>query len=172
MTSRRPYLIRAIVEWIEDNGWTPHILVSTEHEGVTVPPGHAEDGHITLNVSLSATSQRVLGNDEIHFSARFGGNPYQISFPPDAVLAVVARENGQGLVLGPDSEPVINDGDEPMSDALEDVIAPENAKRRRDDFAAGLSLVESGRDADSDDDSGDDEPPPRPNGPPRLRVVK
>lgn len=168
MTSRRPYLIRAIVEWIEDNGWTPHILVSSEHENVVIPPGHAEDGHITLNASLTATSRRVLGNDEIHFSARFGGHPFNISFPPSAVLAVLSRENGQGLVLGPDSERVITDGDDsPDSQGNSEPMLDQPPVE-----GAGLTLVESSREQSDSDDGPDDEPPPRPNGPPNLRIVK
>jgi stringent starvation protein B len=102
MTSSRPYLIRAIHEWIIDNGMTPHIVVSAESEGVRVPPEYVKDGQISLNVSESAVHGFSMDNDWILFDARFGGKSFQVSVPIVAVLAIFARENGAGMSFGED----------------------------------------------------------------------
>ncbi len=100
ITSRRPYLIRAMVDWAIDNGLTPHIVVATDAAGVEVPHQYAQDGKITLNISPRAAQGLVIERDGIRFSARFGGRPWQVRVPPGAVLAVYARENGEGVVFG------------------------------------------------------------------------
>ncbi len=97
MTPNRPYLIRAIHEWILDNELTPQLIVDAEMEGVSIPPGYAVDGKIVLNVSTSATQGLELSNEGVCFSARFGGKPYPIDVPVRAILAIYARENGRGL---------------------------------------------------------------------------
>jgi len=113
MTSSRPYLIRAIWQWISDNGLTPHLLVNTGREGVEVPAEFVQDGRIVLNVSASAVRDLDLGDDWISFSARFGGTPRSILVPVPAVLGIYARENGQGMAFpdGPDGQPPA-DGDD------------------------------------------------------------
>lgn len=100
MTPSRPYLIRALYEWIVDNGLTPHILVNAEYAGVVVPTQYIHEGRIVLNITPSAISHLQLGNDLIEFSARFSGASHAIRIPPRAVLAVYARENGQGMAFG------------------------------------------------------------------------
>ncbi|MDG4554314.1 MAG: ClpXP protease specificity-enhancing factor [Candidatus Competibacter sp.] len=100
MTSTRPYLIRALYEWIEDNGLTPHILVNAELPGVEVPKQHVRDGQIVLNVHSIAVRDLRLGNEQIEFNARFGGVARAVYIPIAAVLAIYARENGQGMVFG------------------------------------------------------------------------
>lgn len=102
MTSSRPYLIRAVYEWIVDNGLTPYLLVNAQVSGVSVPMQFVENGKIVLNVAPRAVQGFVMGNDMIHFSARFGGAPMNVVVPPYAVLAVYAKENGQGMVFGED----------------------------------------------------------------------
>lgn len=99
MTSSRPYIFRAINEWITDNGLTPYVLVNAEYAGVSVPGQHVENGKIILNISPRAISDWRLDNDWISFSARFGGKSCEISFPVHAVLAIYARENGKGMVF-------------------------------------------------------------------------
>ena len=106
MTSSRPYLIRAIHEWILDNVMTPHMLVDVEGEGVDVPRQHGQNGRIVLNISPQAVEGLMLGNDAIGFRARFGGISTDVYVPIDAVLAVYARENGRGMVFSEeDGEP-------------------------------------------------------------------
>jgi stringent starvation protein B len=99
VTSSRPYLIRAIYDWLIDNGLTPHLLVDADQPGVEVPRAHVKDGQIVLNVSPSAVHQLELGNDLIRFAARFGGQPMTVFLPPAAVLGIYARENGRGMVF-------------------------------------------------------------------------
>jgi stringent starvation protein B len=112
MTSTRPYLIRALYEWIEDNGMTPHILVDADQPGVTVPKQHVREGQIILNINPAAVRDLRLGNDWIEFNARFGGVARNVQIPISAVLAIYARENGQGMAFGEektdDSEPPPN----------------------------------------------------------------
>jgi stringent starvation protein B len=98
--SRRPYLIRAIYEWAVDNNLTPYLVVAAEQPGVVVPPGYARDGRITLDISPMAVRSLDLRQDPIHFSARFGGRSYDIWVPSGAVVAVFARENGEGMLFG------------------------------------------------------------------------
>lgn len=99
MTPSRPYLIRAVYQWLLDNGLTPHLLVDADLPGVRVPVAHVKDGQIVLNVSPTAVQRLELGNDMIHFEARFGGQPMTVWIPPVAVLGVYARENGRGMVF-------------------------------------------------------------------------
>lgn len=99
MTSNRPYLIRALYEWLVDNDLTPYLLVDANHEAVHVPTRYVEEGRIVLNVSPSAVRDLSLGNDLVAFEARFGGSAFAISLPPEAVLGVYARENGKGMLF-------------------------------------------------------------------------
>lgn len=102
MTSNRPYLIRALYEWIVDNEGTPHLIVDAQAPEVMVPRSYVRDGKIVLNIAPRAVNVLVLGNQEITFSARFGGTPMQVSIPVDAVEGIYARENGQGMVFAAD----------------------------------------------------------------------
>lgn len=102
--SRRPYLIRAIYDWATDNSFTPHLLVAADVEGVSVPREYVQEGRITLNISPMAVQSLDLQTDPIWFSARFGGRACEVTVPVGAVLAVFARENGEGIVFG-DIEP-------------------------------------------------------------------
>ena len=99
MTPSRPYLIRALYEWIVDNHFTPHILVNGEKPNVLVPRQYVKDGKIVLNVAPHAVDGLELGNQEIVFSARFGGKPMELFIPVDAVIAIYAKENGQGMMF-------------------------------------------------------------------------
>ena len=102
MTSNRPYLLRALYEWILDNAMTPHLLVDTTVQGTVVPKEYIEDSRIVLNISPEAVRDLLLGNELITFSARFGGKSCQISVPVDSVVAIYARENGKGLIFEPE----------------------------------------------------------------------
>ena len=103
-TSRRPYLVRALHEWMTDNGQTPHLVVDAALEGVSVPQGYAKDGRIILNVSWQATQGLKLGNEAIEFSARFGGVSHHVHVPTRAVLGIYARETGQGMLFQDEDE--------------------------------------------------------------------
>ena len=102
MTSNRPYLLRAMHEWIVDNGMTPYLLVDAQQEGLQVPPSAVKDGRVVLNIAGRAVAQLQLGNREVSFMARFGGVSHAVIVPVSAVLAVYAQETGQGMGLPPD----------------------------------------------------------------------
>jgi stringent starvation protein B len=156
-TSTRPYLIRALHDWCTDNGFTPYIAVFVD-AGVQVPTEYVKNNEIVLNVGFEATSALKLGNEFIEFKARFGGSSREIVVPVDHVIAIYARENGQGMAF-----PVPTDapsGTQPVNDAL----VPTAPRPPR------LSLTESA----AKDDSSADEPAPEPpsGGRPSLKRVK
>ena len=160
MSSHRPYLLRALYEWIADNDMTPHLLVDATRAGVQVPTHAVQDGQIVLNVAPRAVSHLQMGNDTISFSARFGGVSHAVVVPVAAVLAIYARETGQGMALpeepGVDAAP----GDAPVAPqrpGLSAVPAPGDAP-------------DGGEDGDGGDDGPHPEHPPRRGG--HLRVVK
>jgi len=97
--SRRPYLLRAIHEWISDSGCTPHVVVDANGTGVEVPRQYVRDGKIVLNLSWSATSQLRMTNDEVTCHGRFGGVSMTVRLPINSVLAIYARETGQGMIF-------------------------------------------------------------------------
>jgi stringent starvation protein B len=96
---RRPYLLRALHEWISDSGETPHIVVDAAAEGVVVPRQYVKDGKIVLNVSFTATQILKLGNDAVSFEARFSGTSFAVHVPVRAILGIYARETGQGMIF-------------------------------------------------------------------------
>ncbi|MDP1603088.1 MAG: ClpXP protease specificity-enhancing factor [Legionella sp.] len=100
MTSNKPYLIRAIYDWIVDNNLTPHILVNAEYPGVQVPLEHVNNGKIVLNISPEACRGLHMENDRIVFTARFSGVTVQIFVVPAAIFAIYAKENGRGMEFG------------------------------------------------------------------------
>lgn len=100
MRSSRPYLIRSLSEWILDNHATPYVVVDASMPGVHVPGDYVANGQIVLNISPSAVRGLSIQNDALQFSARFGGVPMQVYVPIPAVLAIYAKENGQGMVFG------------------------------------------------------------------------
>lgn len=121
MTPSRPYLARAIYEWLNDNNHTPYLLVDASRKGVVVPAAYVKDDRIVLNVGPGAVRDFFIRNEAVSFSARFGGVPMQVFVPMPAVLAIYSRENGQGMFFdeaevfpesvtdadgsGPDAEP-------------------------------------------------------------------
>lgn len=104
MRSSRPYLLRAIYQWIVDNDCTPYLLVNAVAPGVTVPQEYVENDKIILNVGPMAAQNLVLGDEEVVFDARFGGRPMAVVVPVGAVLAIYARENGQGMLFTDDTD--------------------------------------------------------------------
>ena len=146
MKARRPYLLRAIHEWITDSLCTPHIVVDANVAGVEVPRPYVKDGKIVLNIGWNATANLRLANEEISFSGRFGGASMSVRIPIAAVLAIYARETGQGMIFTDD-----------------DIEAP-----------ASAGTVEPTA-VPSPPEGGDDKPPPPPKpggGRAKLKVVK
>ena len=110
MTTHRPYLVRALNEWILDNNCTPYILVNAFEKGVEVPQNFVKDGQIVLNISPIAVQDLLIANEGIEFNGRFGGIPTRVYVPTAAVLGIYAKENGQGMIF---------DRDEPMPEPPE-----------------------------------------------------
>ncbi|HET8942027.1 MAG TPA: ClpXP protease specificity-enhancing factor [Rudaea sp.] len=118
MTSNRPYLLKAMYDWISDNGLTPYVLVDAAAPGVQVPKSAVKDGRVVLNVAARAVAQLDLGKDFLRFTARFSGVSQLVEVPIAALLAVYAHENGQGMMFPAESEPPPNAGpaaDEPAA---------------------------------------------------------
>ncbi|TDF86668.1 ClpXP protease specificity-enhancing factor [Pseudomonas sp. H9] len=143
MNSSRPYLVRALYEWIVDNDCTPHMLVNAEYPAVQVPQGFASDGQIVLNISPSAVRHLHMDNEAVSFEGRFGGVAHTLFVPAGAILGIYARENGQGMVF--ELEPPVLEEDEYEED---ESVEPDD-----DGPPAGGQ-------------------PPRPSGRPSLKVVK
>lgn len=143
LSSTRPYLIRAIYQWLVDNDLTPYLLVDARFPDVCVPQHYVQDGRIVLNLAPMAVHGLVLGNEEVSFSARFGGKPINVTVPVNRVLAIYARENGQGLMLG--------ESDEAVSPDVQD------------------SALEQAATADAPASSGETRPPRQA---PKLRIIK
>lgn len=130
MTSHRPYLLRALYEWIADNGMTPHVLVDAQQPGVRVPSHTVKDGRVVLNIAERAVAALELDNESVRFTARFGGVSHPVVVPIPAVLAIYARETGQGMALPEDvaSGPGDSDDGSPGPDGNDD--APPTGPKR------------------------------------------
>ena len=115
MTSSRPYIMRALYEWIVDNDCTPYVLVDATVDDVMVPQQFVKDGQIVLNISPSAVMDLNISNEAVFFNGRFGGVATDVFVPVSAVVGIYARENGQGMVFEPEeaSEPPDDEPPEP-----------------------------------------------------------
>ncbi len=129
MNSNRPYLIRALYDWICDNHMTPHILVDTSGDDLNVPFDYVEDDRIVLNISPGAVRDLDLSNDYINFKARFSGQSMNVYFPVDAVLAIYARENGRGMIF-PDEEQEVEANEEAVPTSEEEKKENKNKKKK------------------------------------------
>ena len=118
--STKPYLLRAIWEWCVDQGFTPYLATLVD-EDTRVPPGYARDGQIVLNLSPDATGQLQMANDFISFQARFGGAAHSLVIPVANVVAIYARENGQGMAFEPELE-AVEDASVAVQDPSADVV--------------------------------------------------
>ncbi len=105
MTSNRSYLLRAMYDWISDNGLTPYILVDAAAPGVQVPKSAVKDGRVVLNVAARAVAQLELGQERVSFVARFSGVSQSVEVPMASLLAIYAHENGQGMMFPAENQP-------------------------------------------------------------------
>ena len=105
-TSKKPYFIRAMFEWICDNGYTPHLLIDASLENMSIPRKFVENERITLNISSSATRNLTIDSDVISFNARFEGKTMNVQLPFEAVINIFARETGEGMVFSSESDSV------------------------------------------------------------------
>ncbi len=166
-TSTKPYLLRAIYEWCTDNGYTPYLAAMVD-ASTRVPREFVKNGEIVLNISFSATSSLKMDNEFVSFHARFGGVAREISVPVQNVLAIYARENGQGMAFDVSPAPAFNDKLLPQEDdnASSDALSKPNAP--------GLSAVPAPQSESSTNEGGsDDDPnPPKKGGRPTLTRIK
>ena len=166
-TSTKPYLLRAIYEWCTDNGYTPYLAAMVD-ANTRVPREFVKNGEIVLNISFSATSALKMENDSIHFNARFGGVSREISVPVENVVAIYARENGQGMAFEVSRVPA-SDGkspDESVSNA-----SPSNASSAPNLTAVPAAQSEQPNES-SENGPPDDSDPPKNGGRPRLTRIK
>src|SRR5690606_13952950 len=132
MTSHRPYLLRALYEWIVDNGMTPHLLVDAGQPGVRVPQQAVKDGKVVLNIAERAVARLQMDNEAVRFSARFGGVSHPVDVPIAAIVAIYARETGQGMVLPEDiGGPPSGDEPPPPPDGSDDGPGADGPPPRR-----------------------------------------
>lgn len=103
--AKRPYLLRALYDWLVDSSLTPYVLVSAEDETAMVPADYVNDGKIVLNISPSAVRGLVIDDAGLSFDGRFGGAPYPVSAPISSVLAIYAKETGEGMIFDPEEFP-------------------------------------------------------------------
>ena len=176
-TSTRPYLIRALYEWCTDNGFTPYVAVLVD-DTVQVPREYVKNNEIVLNISFGATSSLKLGNDFIEFKARFGGSAREIHVPIGRVIAIYARENGQGMAFpGPEASKasaatVDPSGADDVSTEVALTLAPTQSAQ---DGNKPFQLVPDAATPKSVDKEGDGQPQPpkKPSGKrPSLKSVK
>lgn len=160
-TSTRPYLIRALYEWCTDNGLTPYVAVRVD-DSVQVPREYVKDGEIVLNISFDATSSLQLGNDFIEFKARFGGKPREILVPVGRVIAIYARENGQGMAFPPPVDNLLGSGAATATTALAQVVAPSDAEPAGTAAASEDRVVQLVTTEEGKKDDGEDAPRPPP----------
>jgi len=171
-TSTKPYLLRAIYEWCTDNGYTPYLAAMVDAQ-TRVPREFVKNGEIVLNISFGATSGLKMDNDLIHFNARFGGVSREISVPVENVVAIYARENGQGMAFEVTRPPV---RDEHTGEHVTD--APSVADTTASPPASGptLTAVPNAQTEQADntaDAHNDDDPePPKKGGRPTLTRIK
>lgn len=158
--STRPYLVRALYEWCTDNGFTPYVAVRVD-DSVRVPREYVKNGEIVLNISFDATSSLKLGNEFIEFKARFAGVARDIMVPLNRVIAIYARESGQGMAFP------LEEAAMPQAPAKAQAGAQEGADNQPENKPLQLASVDTER-------RGDDPEPPRPPGgaKPALKRVK
>ena len=174
-SSTRPYLIRALYEWCTDNGLTPYVAVSVD-ETVQVPREYVKNNEIVLNISFDATSSLKLGNDFIEFKARFAGSAREIIVPITHVIAIYARENGQGMAFPMTSSPASMAGPSDVAESASDkpespplgLPAP-NVPATAQRHAEGTDSKIMQLVPESHHTSGGNDPPDPPPSPPRSR---
>ena len=137
ITPTRPYMVRALYQWIEDNALTPYLMVDATADNVQIPREHVQDGRIVLNIASRATGNMSMENDYIHFSARFGGVSQEIWVPLIAVLGIYAKENSQGMFFDPNEY----DNYQPEDDSVMSPKITTAAPKPKRDNKAGLKVL-------------------------------
>lgn len=171
MTSHRPYLLRALYEWIVDNGMTPHLLVDATRQGVRVPAHTVKEGRVVLNVAERAVVRLAMDNEAVSFTARFGGVSHPVQVPIAAVLAIYARETGQGMAL-PEDQGLAAASAEDDGGADADGGSDGSGAEPTGEVVLGVVPGGIGDDEGGDGDGDDNDGGPAPKRGAHLRVVK
>lgn len=166
--SSRPYLARALYQWLLDNELTPYIVVDAEQPGVEVPRQFVQNGQIVLNLSPGAVRDLFMENDALGFSARFGGQPMRVMVPTSALVAIYARENGVGMVFG--HEPVLAADEAPSDDEGPNLTSVEGDGEASDTSAS--EVPGEGEEPQGSGQNGKQEGEPPRKRKPSLRVIK
>ncbi len=157
-TSTRPYLVRALHEWCTDNGLTPYVTVLVDST-VQVPREYVKEGEIVLNIGFDATTGLILGNEYLEFKARFAGVVRDIMVPIDQIVAIFAKENGQGMAF-------------PRAEPTQSKTGDDSQEKSAKAGAARLSPVQTGPGKDPAAEASDPMPSPKPGGRPSLTRIK
>lgn len=138
ITPTRPYMVRALYQWIEDNALTPYLMVDATAKNVQIPTEHVQDGRIVLNIASRATGNMSMENDYIHFNARFGGVSQEIWIPLPAVMGIYAKENSQGMFFDPSEYDNYDPEEDSLATSKKSTSTETKPKR---DNKAGLKVL-------------------------------
>lgn len=168
MNSSRPYILRALHEWIVDNECTPHLLVNANFPQVRVPPGYTENGQIVLNTAPAAVRYLEIDNQAVSFEALFSGAPFSLYIPIEAVLAIYARENGQGMFFDAGSD-VLSDEEQKAETEQDEEVEEAEVEQQ----TPVLHVIDTDEPSADEATDPDDEPPKPPSpGRPSLRIIR
>jgi stringent starvation protein B len=172
MKSSRPYLARALYEWLLDNELTPYFVVDATLPGVEVPRQFVQNGQIVLNAAPTAVRDLFMENQAIGFNARFGGQPMQVMIPTEALIAIYAKENGAGMVFG--HEPDLSEAGESFGDIEDDGQDSEPSAQQKPSAKPELSITDPApaKSGDSETSSSSSQKDTKSKKKPTLRVVK
>ena len=163
MTPKRPYILRALYEWLIDNELTPHIVVDAEWPYIQVPQQYVQDGQIVLNIAPGALQGLQMGNEEVRFFARFQGKEQRVLIPMGALLAIYAKENGAGTIFEPEEAYLLEIQDEQQG---------ENGIALATTDSSADSSTDSSKKANADQDDSDESSSKTSKKSPSLRIVK
>ena len=163
MTPKRPYILRALYEWLIDNELTPHIVVDAEWPYIQVPQQYVQDGQIVLNIAPGALQGLQMGNEEVRFFARFQGKEQRVLIPMGALLAIYAKEDGAGTIFEPEEAYLLE---------IQDEHQGENGIALATTDSSADSSTDSSKKANADQDDSDESSSKTSKKSPSLRIVK
>lgn len=161
MTSNRPYLLKAFYQWIVDNECTPYIVVEADLPHVQVPPQTVNDGQVVLNINPTAVESLLMDDNQVTFSARFGGVPFEVYIPIYAISAIYARENGAGTMFPPEELPEEMDSEYVSEQAPSAEVPSSETNAAPEKKDSKMSVVDSGITTSSELKSTKDESKPK-----------
>lgn len=167
MTPKRPYILRALYEWLIDNELTPHIVVDAEWPYIQVPQQYVQDGQIVLNIAPGALQGLQMGNEDVRFFARFQGKEQRVLIPMGALLAIYAKENGAGTIFEPEEAYLLEIQDEQQAESGIALATTDSSADSNTDSSTDLN-----NNANADQDDSDESSSKTSKKSPSLRIVK